>query len=130
MNGPVRDFIRPSDQPTEAGWRAIERRIKRRRLLWPSLLAAAAVAAILIGRAAPPRENSERLYVQLSSNLERVLRASHAPLRPEIIVIDSALAQAQHALATDPTNEYVIRSIDRLKNQRLSALRDACYFYC
>ena len=135
MSDPVRDWlardpIRPSDAPTEAGWRAIERRIKRRRLLWPGLLAAAAIATILIGRAARPRDKSERLYVQLSSELEGGLRENGELQRPEILVIDSALAQARQALADDPTNEYVIRSIDQLKNQRLAALREACSFYC
>ena len=135
MNDPVREWlardpIRSSDEPTEAGWRAIERRITRRRLLWPGVLAAAAIAAILIGRAAGPRENSQYVYIQLSTELETVLRENRAPLRPEIVVIDSALAQAEQALAADPANDYVMRSIDRLKNQRLAALQDACYFYC
>jgi len=132
MNDPVRDSMRPTDQPTEAGWRAIERRIKRRRVLraGAGLAAAAVLAALVIWRVSAPRENSQYVYLHVSTQLERMLRANRAPRRPEIIVIDNALAQAEQALATDPANEYVIRSINRLKNQRLTALRDACYFYC
>ena len=131
----ARDPIRPSDAPTQAGWRAIERRIQRRRLVrWAGLLAAAAIAAIVIGRAVTtPRDNARYVYIHVSDELEGVLLENRARLRPEtvralersLVVIDSALAQAEQALGADPANEYVIRSIDQLRNRRLATLRDA-----
>lgn len=131
------DAIRSSDAPTNAAWLAIAERIKRRRRLrvitmGVGLLAAAALVVLVIGR---PERQTDRasVYLHATDDLERVLRDNRARLRPEtvralersLVVIDSALAQAEQALARDPANDYVIRSIDQLKDRRLSTLRDA-----
>ena len=132
----ARDPIRPGDAPTQAGWLAIQRRITRRRALRAiglgvGLLAAAALAVLVIVPSGSDQPSS--VYSQASDDLETVLREHRARLRPETVralersltVIDSALAQAQQALAQDPANEYVTRSIDQLKHRRLATLRDA-----
>jgi hypothetical protein len=73
------------------------------------------------------------VYVHATDDLEAVLHDNRSHLRPETVralesslaMIDSAIAQAQRALAADPANDYVIRYIDRLRASRLATLRDA-----
>ena len=133
------DAIRPTDAPSRAEWLAIRERFRRHRRLrglglGAGLLAAAAVLALLlIGRPRPEPGSPSSVYVHASADLEAVLRDNRARLRPETVralersltMIDSALAQAEQALAADPANDYVIRSIDQLRDRRLGTLRDA-----
>lgn len=135
------DGVHPTDAPSKAAWLAINERINRRRRLrsmtaGAALLASAAVVAlVLIGRPRPEaRESSpSSVYAHATADLEAVLRDNRSRLRPETVralersltVIDSALAQAQQALAADPANDYVMRSIDQLRDRRLATLRDA-----
>lgn len=129
----ARDPIRSSDAPTKAGWLAIERRITRRRRMrtigiGAGLLAAAAALVLLVGRPGMPRP----VYLHATADLEAVLQDRRSRLAPETVralersltVIDSALAQAEEVLAADPANDYVVRSIDQLRNRRLATLRD------
>lgn len=132
------DGIRPTDAPTNAEWLAIAGRIKRRRRLramgiGAGLLAAAALAVLVIGRPGPDVGNPSSTYVRATADLEAVLRDNRSRLQPEtvralersLMMIDTALGQAQRALAADPANDYVMRSIDRLRDERLATLRDA-----
>lgn len=132
------DPVRAGDAPSNAAWLAIAARIKRRRRLRTigigvGLLAAAALAVAVIGRPTRPESRVSSVYAHASDDLEAVLRDNRARLRPETVralehslqVIDTALAQAEQALAADPANDYVIRSIDQLRNRRLATLRDA-----
>lgn len=137
----VRDWLRsdpsrPSDAPSTAEWLAIEARIGRRRRMQRigiavGLLAAAAVAAIIV--IGVPSSSSTSVYANATADLETVLHEHRSRLRPETVralerslsTIDSAITEAQQALAADPANDYVIRSIDRLRDQRLATLRDA-----
>jgi anti-sigma factor RsiW len=132
------DGIRPGDAPSKAEWRAIEQRIHRRRRLrgvaiGAGLLAAAALAVLMIGRPTSSLDGPSAVYSQATGDLEALLRDNRARLRPETVralersltVIDSALTQAEQALAADPANDYVIRSIDQLRGRRLATLRDA-----
>ena len=132
------DAARRDDAPTKAEWLAIHVQIRRRlRQRWiglgAGLLAAAALAVLVIGRPWHDGHRPSSVYAHATDDLEAVLRDNRAQLRPETVralersltVIDSALAQAEAALAADPANDYVIRSIDRLRNGRLATLRDA-----
>lgn len=135
-----RDAVKPSDAPSAAEWAAIAQRIAPRRrrrslIIGAALLAAAAVIALLVGR---PQPEADRLrpslaYVHATDDLESLLRDNRSRLKPETVralesslaMIDSAIVQAQRALAADPANDYVIRYIDRLRSSRLATLRDA-----
>ena len=129
------DTSHPGDAPTQAEWLAIQGRILHRRRtgrIWigAGLLAAAAVLAILVTGSPSP---SPSVYARATADLETALHDQRSRLRPETVralerslaLIDGAIVQAQQALAADPANDYVIRSIDRLREQRLATLRDA-----
>ena len=136
------DPVRPADQPTNREWQAIRRSIPSPRRSWMIPLAVAAslaglvtVGALLlrrgtgrVGIAAVPA-----VYVQATGELEAILRENQTRLRPETVqaleasltAIDSAIAQAERALAADPANDYVIRSMGQLRDARLTVLRRA-----
>jgi predicted anti-sigma-YlaC factor YlaD len=132
-----------ADQPTDREWQAIRRAIPatRRRWMIPAAIAASlAGLAIAGGLLRPPREplrveagTVPAAYSQATGELEAFLQDNKARLRPEtvkaleasLVAIDSALAQAERALAADPANDYVTRSMGRLRDARLTVLRQA-----
>jgi hypothetical protein len=132
----------PADQPTDREWQAIRRAISgtRRRWMIPAVIAASlaglAIAGALLRSREPLRVEAAAVptfYVQATGELEAILRDNKARLRPETVTaleqslaaIDSALAQAERALAADPANDYVTRSMGRLRDARLTVLRQA-----
>ena len=136
------DPVLPADQPTRREWQAIRRVVSttRRRWMVPIAIAASlaglAVAAALLRPREPRRVEAgavTTVYVQATGELEAILRDNKARLRPETVqaleaslgAIDSALAQAERALAADPANDYVTRSMVRLRDARLTVLRQA-----
>ena len=139
------DPLRPSDQPSTQGWSGIEASIKVRRRRWIPLAAIAASFAALavlggLWRRQPPAGSDPGQlvafpadYRQAAADLEAVLRQQRSRLRPETVravesslaTIDSAIAQASRALASDPANEFITRYLAQLRDTRLSALRDA-----
>ena len=134
------DAVKASDAPSAAEWSAIAQRIAPRRgrrslVIGAALLAAAAVIVLLIGRQQPSVDGLQPslVYVQATDDLESLLRDNRSRLKPETVralesslaMIDSAIVQAERALAADPANDYVIRYIDRLRSNRLATLRDA-----
>ena len=140
-----------ADAPTAQRWTAIERRIaagakKPRRMgITVAVLAAAAVLVLMIWpRGTPPSDGGRvmpvvpiaapaSVYEKASHDLETLLRDNRERLRPEtvralersIAMIDSAITQAEQALAADPANDYVIRYLNRLRANRLATLREA-----
>ena len=136
------DPVLPADQPTDGEWQAIGRAIAtpRRRWMIPTAIAAGlagiAVAGALLRPGEPARVQTgtvPAVYVQATGELEAILQDNKARLRPEtvkaleasLVAIDSALAQAERALAADPANDYVTRSMGRLRDARLTVLRQA-----
>ncbi|HSE51748.1 MAG TPA: zf-HC2 domain-containing protein [Gemmatimonadales bacterium] len=136
------DPVLPADQPTRREWQAIQRDISapRRRWMIPAAIAASlaglAVAGLLLRPGEPLRVEAgavTTVYVQATGELEAILRDNKARLRPETVqaleaslgAIDSALAEAERALAADPANDYVTRSMGRLRDARLTVLRQA-----
>jgi anti-sigma factor RsiW len=131
-----------AEAPSKAAWLAIHARIRRRRRMrltgiGAGLLAAAALVATLVigssGRSRPDVGGAASVYASATDDLEAVLRDHRSRLRPETVrelerslaTIDRAIMQARQALSADPANDYVIRSIDRLRERRLATLRDA-----
>lgn len=134
------DSIKPTDAPSATEWAAIAQRIAPRRrrrslIIGAGLLAAAAAFALLVGRPRPSADSLQPslVYAHATDDLETLLRDNRSRLKPETVralerslaMIDSAIVQAQRALAADPANDYVIRYIDRLRSNRLATLRDA-----
>lgn len=136
------DPVRRADQPTDREWQAIRRGMSapRRRWMIPTALAAGlaglAIAGALLRPGEPARVQAgsvPAVYVQATGELETILQDNKARLRPEtvkaleesLVAIDSALAQAERALAADPANDYVTRSMGRLRDARLTVLRQA-----
>jgi hypothetical protein len=113
----------------------------RRRWLVPTALAASLAALAVLGglllrqgdTGGPGVAPVPAAYDQASRDLERILREQQDQLRPETVAalkasvaaIDTAIAKAEQALAADPANDYVTRSIDRLRTARLTLLRHA-----
>lgn len=130
-----------ADQPTEREWQAIRRSIPSpRRWMIPTAIAAslaglAIVGALLRQRVAPGAAITAvpAVYVQATGELEAILRENKGRLRPETVkaleasltAIDSAIAQAERALSTDPANDYLTRSMGQLRDARLTVLRQA-----
>lgn len=93
-----------------------------------STVAAPAAAAVV-------REvlDAEPRYVDAAAELEAVLQASRAQLRPETIalverslrVIDAALAEARSALREDPSNASLAELLRAAHEQKLELLRRA-----
>ena len=136
------DPVLPADQPTEGEWQAIRRDIPapRRRWMIPTAIAAGLAGLAIAGTVLRPGEPVRvqaaavpEVYVQATGELETILQENKARLRPEtvkaleasLVAIDSALAQAERALAADPANDYVTRSMGRLRDARLTVLRQA-----
>lgn len=136
------DPVRPADQPTDREWQAIRRSIPspRRRWMMPVAIAASLAGLVTVGALLLPREPRRAgiaavpaVYVQATGELEAILRENKTRLRPETVkaleasltAIDSAIAQAERALAADPANDYVTRSMGQLRDARLSVLRNA-----
>ncbi|HJR33882.1 MAG TPA: zf-HC2 domain-containing protein [Gemmatimonadales bacterium] len=136
------DPVSPADQPTDREWQAIRRAMPapRRRWMIPTAIAAGlaglAIAGALLRSREPLRVATATVpavYLQATEELEAVLRDNRTQLRPEtvqaleasLVAIDSALAQADRALAADPANDYVTRSMGRLRDARLTVLRQA-----
>lgn len=136
------DPVTPRDQPTDREWSAIRHSIAapRRRWLIPAAIAASLVGLGIVGsllwRGVPPGPEAMALpaaYRQASGDLETILRENTSRLRPETVkaleaslaAIDSAIAQAERALAADPANDYVTRSVSQLRDTRLMTLRRA-----
>lgn len=136
------DPVAPADQPTDREWQAIRRAMPapRRRWMIPAAIAAGlaglAIAGALLRSREPHRVATATVpavYLQATEELEAILRDNRTQLRPEtvqaleasLVAIDSALAQADRALAADPANDYVTRSMSRLRDARLTLLRQA-----
>lgn len=136
------DPVAPADQPTDREWQAIRRAMPapRRRWMIPAAIAAGlaglAIAGALLRSREPHRVATATVpavYLQATEELEAILRDNRTQLRPEtvqaleasLVAIDSALAQADRALAADPANDYVTRSMGRLRDARLTVLRQA-----
>lgn len=136
------DPVLAADQPTDREWQAIRRDISvaHRRWMIPAAIAASLAGLAIAGALLLPREPLlfvtaavPAVYVQATGELEAILRDNKARLRPETVealeaslrAIDSALAQADRALAADPANDYVTRSMGRLRDARLTVLRRA-----
>jgi len=136
------DRVRTADQPTDREWQAIRRSIRTARFRWliPTTIAAALAGLVTVGAIRSLREPHidadaavSAVYAQATGELETILRENLTNLRPETIsaleasmtAIDSAIAQTERALATDPGNDYVFRSMGQLRDARLTALRQA-----
>lgn len=136
------DRVRLADQPTEREWRAIRRSIvsSRRRWIIPMTIAASLAGFVTVGALLSRREAPSAgiaavpaVYVEATGELETVLRQNMSKLRPETVkaleagltAIDSAIAETERALATDPANDYVSRSMNQLRDARLTVLRRA-----
>jgi hypothetical protein len=137
------DSITPGDQPGTRQWHAIRHALpSRRHRRWavPVAIAASLTGLIVAGALVRPRRVADTdaaaapaAYVQASADLEAVLLEHRGSFRPEtataldaqLAVIDRAIAQAEGALAADPANDYVTRSVGHLRNVRLTVLRQA-----
>ena len=139
------DRVTEADQPTRREWLVIRRALRPARPRWlVPALAASLAALLLVGvllRSGPPDRSAgdpaaltlPAEYRQATRDLEALLRDHEAGLRPETVealreslaLIDSAIAQAARALAADPGNDYVTRSVRRLHEARLITLRHA-----
>jgi hypothetical protein len=104
----------------------------------PAAIAAALTALVIAGALLRPGESRQvaaapAAYIQASGDLEAILRVNKDRLRPETVealersltAIDSAITQAERALAADPANDYVTRSVGQLRDARLTLLRRA-----
>jgi len=136
------DPVLAADQPTSQAWQAIRRAISapRRRWMIPTAIAAALAGLAIAGALLRPREPLRveaaavpAVYDRATGELEAILRDNKARLRPETVqaleaslaAIDSAISQAERALAADPANDYVTRSMGQLRDARLTVLRRA-----
>lgn len=139
------DTIGTADQPTGREWNALEAgvRIPMRGRIVPAALAASLVGLTVLGSlllpgesgepAVPAPESHSAVFQQPLLDLETVLRENQTRLRPETVkaleasmaAIDSAIRQAERALATDPANEYITRAVGRLRTARFTMLRHA-----
>lgn len=132
------DPIRESDQPTDLAWarlRVTQQRRRRapviRRVAVAAGLGALAIGAGLVWR--QQRAGSDPVIQSPAAQLEALLHQTPGRLRPETVraiaaslaTIDSAIAQAERALAADSGNEYVTRALAQLRSTRLSALQQA-----
>lgn len=143
--------VAAGDEPTQREWSAIQRSISVSR--GSSWMLRTAIAASLVGLAVvggllwrrggdvpgtsgPVVSTPASLpaaYRQASGDLEAILRENRSRLRPETVkaldaslaTIDSALTQAERALAADPANDYVSRYLRHLHDARLMTLRQA-----
>jgi hypothetical protein len=108
--------------------------------MMPATIAASLAGLVALGALlSPPEPRSAvtaavpAVYSRATGELEAILRTSMTGLRPETVkaleasltAIDSAIAQAERALATDPANDYVSRALDQLRDARLTVLRRA-----
>ena len=131
------DPVAAGDQPTERKWAALRRTMPVSRGRWkvPTAIAASLMGLALIGGLLARRGggDSPSAYSQASIDLETILRENEGRLRPETVraleaslaTIDSAIAQAERALAADSANDYVTRSVRQLREARLATLRRA-----
>jgi hypothetical protein len=132
----------PADQPTSQEWQAIRHALPEPRPRWmiPAVIAASLAGLAIAGALLRPREPGPpataavpAVYVQATGELEAILRENKGRLRPETVkaleasltAIDSAIADAERALAADPANDYVTRSMGQLRDARLTVLRRA-----
>ncbi len=135
ITGLAADPVAAGDQPTGRQWSAIRRSIPVSRGRWKvrTAIAASLIGLAVIGGLLARRGGEESAYSQASFDLEAILRENKDRLRPETVraleaslaTIDSAIAQAERALAADPANDYVSRSVSQLRDARLMTLRRA-----
>jgi hypothetical protein len=136
------DPVLPADQPTDREWQSIRRAMPAPRGRWmiPTAIAAGLTGLAIAGALLRSREplpvvtaTVPAVYLQATEELEAILRDNRTKLRPEtvqaleasLMAIDSALAQVDRALAADPANDYVTRSMGQLRDARLTVLRQA-----
>ncbi len=126
---------------------------RRLGLLAGGVLAAAAVAviALSVGRdgaapaPSPPRGHPSAgialpasavpspSHARAVAELEAVLAEGRGRLSPETIqrleaslaIVEAAIGQAQQAIAADTTNPYVLRHLERLRQEKVETLREA-----
>lgn len=128
------DPVMASDAPNDVRWARVRRAIAPRRKRWVLRAAlAAGVAGLAVGGGLLLRRPSPLTYDKTSAQLETILREGRGRLRPETVkaleaslaTIDTAITQAEAALAKDPGNEYVSRALAALRDTRLLSLQEA-----
>ncbi|HEX2077164.1 MAG TPA: zf-HC2 domain-containing protein [Longimicrobium sp.] len=138
----------PAARPAAARWAGP----RRLRLLAGGALAAAAVAVIALpairdqapapsvprgpppaGIALPVSAAPSPSHARAVAELEAVLAEGRGRLSPETIqrleaslaIVEAAIAQAQQAIAADTANPYVLRHLERLRQEKVETLREA-----
>ena len=74
-------------------------------------------------RIAPLSSQSVELQVTLEQNRATMDTATVRVLESSLAKIDAALAEAQRALAQDPSSEYLNDHLSRIKRKKLDLLR-------
>ena len=146
------DPVTASDQPTLGEWLTIrsELRMRRRRWVIPTAVAAAGVAASIIvittngllplrgtEESGPARVSAPTAgptgYREATQDLEAILRENRSRMNPQTLqavdaslaTLDSAIAQARQAQIAEPANDYVNRHVGELLDARLVTLRQS-----
>jgi anti-sigma factor RsiW len=138
----------PAARTPAPSWRS-----PRFRLLACGALAAAAVAVIALpairdarapnsfpsthrppgGIALPVSAAPSPSHAQAVAELEAVLAEGRGRLSPETVqrleaslaIVEAAIDQAQQAIAADTSNPYVLRHLERLRQEKVETLREA-----